>query len=432
MTCSTTSISLTATGGGTYFWNTESSNSTITVSEAGTYSVTVTSANGCTATASVAIMITNNLVVTASNTGPYELGNTISLSASGGGFYTWRGPDDFLSTNANATILNATQVERGIYTVTVTNGSGCSATATTNVVVNPCSQMFKFDYVKAGPDFQFFFPITDGMNIAELPTLLSGTGIIATPICQLDTVNTASVRFQMTGPTPLFNRDVIENIYPYSPFENRWFQIFGPIFPPGEYTLTVTGYSEEFGQGIVMFEPQTIHFTITGSAPSIALVNPNISQICAGNSLNVSFETTGSFISGNKFEVQLSNANGSFELPLKIGESTTAGLVNCTIPGNIPAGNGYKIRVFATNPALMSSTFSSAFEINPRNLILQSPSDDISTMRNKTATEKITATNKVLIGGNSTYQAGRFVLLQTGFETNSGSAFKAEISGCAN
>ncbi len=428
--CGETSKTLIASGcNGIIKWNTNITGTTLTVNSAGTYSAVCETLCGSSVQSNIInVQFLVNPTPTASNTGPYEIGQKIQLSASGGSTYIWRGPDDFLSTNADVSILNASLAERGVYTLSVTNASGCSATATTNVVVNPCTQMFKYNYVKAGTDFQWFFPITDGMTISAIPL---ETGIIATPICELDTINTQSVRLQMTGPNPLFNIDILEKIYPYSPFENRWFQIFGPIFPAGEYTLTTTGYSKDApSEGIITFGPQTIHFTIVGSSSSVILTNPNLSQICAGSSVNVSFETTGSFNAGNKFEIQLSNANGSFEIPLKIGESISTGVVNCQIPANIPAGTAYKIRVFATNPSLMSSSYSSAFEIKPRSIVLESPNNDISTINNQKASEKITATNKVLSGGNATYQAGRFVLLQAGFTVNSGAVFKAEIKGC--
>ena len=56
LTCSTTSISLTATGGCTYSWsNSLGTNAAVSVSATGTYTVTVTGANLCTATATIAI-----------------------------------------------------------------------------------------------------------------------------------------------------------------------------------------------------------------------------------------------------------------------------------------------------------------------------------------------------------------------------------------
>ncbi|GGD80676.1 hypothetical protein GCM10011514_50990 [Emticicia aquatilis] len=427
--CNETSKTLIATGcNGQVRWNTNSTGSTLNVTTAGTYTAVCENICGLSPRGNILnVQFLTNPTASTTNTGPYEIGQKIQLSASGGITYLWRGPNDFLSTNANVSILNANLDDRGIYTVTVTSTNGCTATAISNVVVNPCTQMFKYDYVKAGDNFEYFFPITDGMTINAMSI---NTGIIVTPICQLDTVNTPSVRIQMTGPEPLYNRDIIENIYPYSPFENRWFHIFGPIFPVGEYTLTVTGYSQEYAQGNIMFGPQTIHFTIVGNSTSITMTQNSFIELCAGSSLDVSFTTTGNFITGNVFEIQLSDANGSFETPIKIGESTSAGIVSCQIPANIPAGSGYKTRIFATKPSQMSNLSSTGFKVNPRNMTLQSPSDDISALINKKAGEKITATNKIQTGGNTAFSAGRSINLEAGFSVNVGAVFKAEIGTC--
>ena len=53
--CSTSSSVLTASGGGTYKWSTNATTAAINVTAAGTYTVTVTSANGCTAVKSVQV-----------------------------------------------------------------------------------------------------------------------------------------------------------------------------------------------------------------------------------------------------------------------------------------------------------------------------------------------------------------------------------------
>ena len=71
---------------------------------------------------------------TATNTGPYCVGTTIQLNSTGGGTYSWAGPNGFTSTSQNPTLTAATAAA-GAYTVTVTS-TGCTATATTNVVVN--------------------------------------------------------------------------------------------------------------------------------------------------------------------------------------------------------------------------------------------------------------------------------------------------------
>jgi len=76
---------------------------------------------------------------TASNTGPYCVGQTIQLNAStvGGATYAWTGPNGFTSSDQNPTIPNATAAAAGSYSVTATVGGCASAAGSTNVVVNP-------------------------------------------------------------------------------------------------------------------------------------------------------------------------------------------------------------------------------------------------------------------------------------------------------
>ncbi|MFM7722675.1 MAG: gliding motility-associated C-terminal domain-containing protein [Bacteroidota bacterium] len=76
--------------------------------------------------------------VTASNTGPYCAGATITLNASNAGAnytYTWTGPNGFSATGQSVTIPNSTAANAGVYTVTATGAATC--TGTTTVVVNP-------------------------------------------------------------------------------------------------------------------------------------------------------------------------------------------------------------------------------------------------------------------------------------------------------
>ena len=75
------------------------------------------------------------VVATISSNSPICQGFTLNLNSSGGGTYSWAGPNSFSSALQNPSIPNATPGASGIYTVTVTNG--CTATLTVNVVVNP-------------------------------------------------------------------------------------------------------------------------------------------------------------------------------------------------------------------------------------------------------------------------------------------------------
>ena len=63
-------------------------------------------------------------------------GATIYLFGSGGSSYSWSGPNGFASMNQNPVINNALPVNSGNYTVTTTDGNGCTSTASVNVTVN--------------------------------------------------------------------------------------------------------------------------------------------------------------------------------------------------------------------------------------------------------------------------------------------------------
>ncbi|MEY4134684.1 MAG: hypothetical protein RL386_1034, partial [Bacteroidota bacterium] len=125
LSCTRTAISLRATGGTSYLWSTGANSDSIGVSNAGTYTVTVTGANGCTKTANIAIArdtvapqaaianLTGSIVLTCTRT-------AISLRATGGTSYLW-------NTGANVDSIGVTA--SGTYTVTVTGTNGCTKTA---------------------------------------------------------------------------------------------------------------------------------------------------------------------------------------------------------------------------------------------------------------------------------------------------------------
>jgi gliding motility-associated-like protein len=64
-------------------------------------------------------------------------GGTLSLtSTAGNSSYNWTGPNGFSSTQQNPVITSATNAASGNYTVTATGSNGCTASATTSVVIN--------------------------------------------------------------------------------------------------------------------------------------------------------------------------------------------------------------------------------------------------------------------------------------------------------
>ena len=136
LNCTTSSISLTATGGVSYLWSNGATTPTITVTAPATYTVTATGPDGCTGTASITITedATPPNVVITPNPSTFTLECSVSdivLTASGAVSYNW---SNGLGTNPVITVNTA-----GTYTVTGVGANGCSGVA--SFVVNgsaPC------------------------------------------------------------------------------------------------------------------------------------------------------------------------------------------------------------------------------------------------------------------------------------------------------
>ncbi|WP_374755958.1 beta strand repeat-containing protein, partial [Emticicia agri] len=136
--CKGASITLTATEcTGTVTWNTGVTGVSITVSPTTntTYTATCTLSTGCKATDTGTVDVLPVLVPTISSNSPVCEGGSINLKADGGTTYSWKGPNGYTSSVQNPVINPATTAHQGIYTVTVTNGSGCTGTATTSVTI---------------------------------------------------------------------------------------------------------------------------------------------------------------------------------------------------------------------------------------------------------------------------------------------------------
>ena len=140
LNCSTTSVTLTASGGGTYAWSNGTSvvgtSASLTVSNPGTYTVTVTAANGCTASASQIITqditLPNLQVANQQNTTILTCAVAgIDLTASGAVNYSWSNGTSIVSTAAALTVTLP-----GSYTVTATGSNGCSSTSTIVITEN--------------------------------------------------------------------------------------------------------------------------------------------------------------------------------------------------------------------------------------------------------------------------------------------------------
>lgn len=116
-------------GFASYSWSTGANSQTITATTPGTYTVTVTNLNGCTATATTTINNFPAAVATISGNLNGCLGQPETLVATGGFTnYLW----------SNGATTQAIQVNgTGTYSVTATNANGCEASGSITVTFNP-------------------------------------------------------------------------------------------------------------------------------------------------------------------------------------------------------------------------------------------------------------------------------------------------------
>ena len=123
-TGSATVTATTGTGPFTYNWSNGQTTQTISGVAGGTYNVTVTGIGNCSATASVTVTSTNGITLTPAST-PASCNTSngsASITAAGTGPFTY-------SWNTGSTNSSLTGLAGGTYSVTVSGGGGCSATA---------------------------------------------------------------------------------------------------------------------------------------------------------------------------------------------------------------------------------------------------------------------------------------------------------------
>lgn len=145
--CVGSDLQLSASGGSSYAWEgphgwtSTQQNPVIAITsgflQSGVYTVTITSGQGC------SVVLKDTLKV---NYPPeidltYEqntacTGSDLKLHASGIGIIQWTGPNGWTSTEQDPVIQNATSANSGLYTLSITNSLGCTATKSVFIQIN--------------------------------------------------------------------------------------------------------------------------------------------------------------------------------------------------------------------------------------------------------------------------------------------------------
>jgi len=280
--CAGQSANLTAFGGVGYLWSNNSPTQSTNVSPVATslFTVTVTDAGGCTAIDDVLVTVNS---LPPANAGPDQaicIGNSTSLNASGGITYVWN-PSTALS---NPNIFNpfANPLNTVTYTVTVTDGNGCSAADNMILAVNPLPS------ASAGPDQT----ICTGQNANLLAT--GGTGyswnpvnnltnpLIANPVATPVTTTVYTVTVTSTyGCSAIDDMTVNVNTIPTSTFT-----VTTPVCVSQSTSLiTYTGtgtagaiYNWDFDGGIVISGSEQGPYQIGWNAPATYNVSLTVTE----------------------------------------------------------------------------------------------------------------------------------------------------------
>lgn len=140
VTCAGDTVMLTAYGcSGQVSWDNGAAGNSLIVApnQTKTYAASCESAGSPSMRAEATVTVFPLPNATASNGGPYTVGETVALHATGGEKYEWAGPRLFHADTSDAMFRNAALNNTGTYEVKVTDSKGCAKKIYTKVQVDP-------------------------------------------------------------------------------------------------------------------------------------------------------------------------------------------------------------------------------------------------------------------------------------------------------
>ncbi|GAB3690240.1 hypothetical protein GCM10027592_07370 [Spirosoma flavus] len=355
LTCTTTSVSLSAVGAGTYRWTTGATTSVISATSADTYSVTLTGTNGCTATTSAQVFqdVTPPTVSITPSSATLTCTNpTVSLTAVGTGTYRW---------NDNLTSSVRSVTAAGTYSVTVTGTNGC--TASTSVVVG-ADQIVPT--VSISPSSATLTCTDTAVSLTAV-----GTGTYrwsngaTTSVISASLANTYSVTLTGTnGCTATTSAQVFQNTTPPSVSITPSSATLTCTNPTVSLTAVGTGtYRWSTGatsQVISATSAATYSVTLTGTNGCTAVAS---AQVVQDNSLPVVSITANPSLTISAGQTTTLTASGAATYQWNTGATTSAIVVNTTGVYSVTGTNGIcssAASVTVSSPFAISSVISNS------------------------------------------------------------------------
>jgi gliding motility-associated-like protein len=384
--CFDQSVDLSESGGEATSWNWSGPNGFSSTEQnpviapasfvhSGTYYVTATDDNGCTNTDNVEVIVVKPPSATASSNSPVCEGGDIELYETAGeaNTWAWSGPNGFSSTDQNPVISPATPDADSIYTVTVTDANGCTATDNVDVEVNPASEA----------NAQSNSPVCEGENIelsetgggAETWTWSGPDGFTSTSpaptIVSANTSHSGTYSVTITDATGCTNTDDVDitvNLTPPEPeadtvcsggADNGLITVTAPLGAEYEYSVDGINYQSEveFGplpNGSYAVTVMNINSGCTVSGASFNLdcgcADPttlNLSSVSGSTCETEPYTVNNNIFGGSASEVNLSH-DGNGSLNATNFSSSPFGFIYTPDPAD--AGNNVTITVTTDNP----------------------------------------------------------------------------------
>jgi uncharacterized protein (DUF2345 family) len=252
--CAGSSTTLSATSGfANYQWSTTQSTSSIVVTTAGNYSTTVTDANGCTATATRAVVVGPLPVLTAAVTSDFGgFATPCGGSALGAAAATVTGgtaPFGYVWSGGAGSSAQVSNLLAGTYLLTVTDALGCTGTA--SVTLNSAPPL--------APTLEVVAPTCD--EPGQVTVLFAQTP-----------ANATTIALDNGTPELLASNSFIFNDLESGAYTIRLADNFGctteltAAVPPGPQLLEQVGDTLEVARGTVLTLPVVLSFNPTSIA----------------------------------------------------------------------------------------------------------------------------------------------------------------------
>lgn len=362
-TVSTTITSSSTSNPVTFEWegpgNFHATTATATAVNTGTYTIIVTSLNGCTATATAEVVQDANVPDATADGGVLNcINNSILLnggSTTPGVTLAWTGPNGFVSTDEDPLVT-----VDGIYTLTVTNPlNGCSKLAEANVELdidepgaqalaatltcaNPTQSLTgssptaSVTWSWAGPDPSFPSilqnPTASTAGFYTLTVSSTGNGCTSTATVEMLEDKANPVASSSTGTLTCDVTSLILNGATTLPGTFKW---VGPnnfnstlaaptVTVPGDYTLEITAANGCTGTAVVPVQQDIAAPGVTATGGVLSCTFPQIDLASASQTAGVTYAWTGP----NPFTSQQQNpivsVNGTYTV------TVTNGINGCT------------------------------------------------------------------------------------------------------